>query len=196
MNDDQLTPADHALRGRITELSVHIPCGGLRGPAQRSNPDLWQSCRHEDSPRKWEGVDVSRKYDLRIVCFRATAGGISRWSWLACADCSSVNDAIAEVWGFRPFAQGRHSLMNGIGLRGGASPEVQQRQAERLSEFAGGDWRLKGWREHEYRPMAARFERDADVPLRDWQQAWPPGPAASREAFARLIGPAYPLGAK
>ena len=193
MTDQPLTPADAALRGRITELSVHIPCGGLRGPVQRP---LWQSCRHEDSPQKWEGVDVSRHYDLCIVCFRATAGGISRWSWLACADCRSVNDAIAQVWGFRPFALGRHSLMNGIGLHGGASPELRQRQAERLSEFAGGDWRLKGWREHEYRLMAARFEPDADVPLREWQQAWLPRPAASREAFARLIGPAYPLGAK
>lgn len=82
MNDEQLTPADEALRERITELPVHIPCGGLRGPVQRSNPDLWQSCRHEDSPQKWEGVDVSRQYDPCIVCFRATAGGISRWSWL------------------------------------------------------------------------------------------------------------------
>lgn len=191
MSDQPLTAADAALRERITELSVHIPCGGLRGPVQRTS---WQCCRHEDSPQKWEGVDVSRHYDLCIVCFRATAGGISRWSWLACADCRSVNDAIAQVWGFRPFALGRHSLMNAIGLRGGASPKVQQRQAERLSEFAGGDWRLKGWRDHEYRLMAARFEPDADVPLREWQQAWPPGPAASREAFAQLIGPTFPLG--
>lgn len=88
------------------------------------------------------------------------------------------------------------SLMNGIGLRGGASPEVQQRQAERLSEFAGGDWRSKGWRDHEYRLMAARFDPDADVPLQEWQQAWPPGLTASQAAFARLFGPAYPLGAK
>lgn len=193
MTNESLSPADAALRESITELSVHIPCGGLRGPVQRSDPGLWQSCRHEDSPQQWEGADVSRHYDLCIVCFRATAGGISRWSWLACLDCRSVNDTIAQVWGFRPFALGRHSLMNGIGMRGGLPPEVQRRQAEQLTEFAGGDWRLKAWRDHEYRLMASRFEPEADVPLREWQQAWPPGPTASREAFARLMGPAYPL---
>ena len=32
-------------------------------------------------------------------------------------------------------------------------------------------------------------------PTAEWQQAWPPGSAASREALARLIGPAYPLDA-
>ena len=97
-NDERkLSAADAALRERITELSVHIPCGGLRGPLQRRSrayPDLpmrWQSCRDEDSPEKWEGCDVSRECDLCIICFRATAGGTSRWAWLACDDCRAVN---------------------------------------------------------------------------------------------------------
>lgn len=185
---DHLSAADQALRERITELSVHIPCGTIRGPVSHA---LWQSCRHEDNPAKWESADVSRLHDLCIVCFRATAGGITRWSWLACENCRAVNNAIAEVWGFRPFALGRHSLMNGIGVRGGQPPD--QDQVRRLAEFAGGDWRLRGWRDHEYRLMAARFDPDADVPLRQWQQAWPPSAAASREAFVRLVGPAFPL---
>jgi hypothetical protein len=54
----------------------------------------WQSCRDEDSPEKWEDCDVSRQYDVCIICFRATAGGISRWAWLACKDCRAVNKAL------------------------------------------------------------------------------------------------------
>lgn len=184
------SPADAALRDRITELSVHIPCGRMRGPVPRT--EKWQSCPDEDAPVKWN-EDVSRACDLCIVCFRATAGGTSRWSWLACSDCRAVNEAVASAWGFRPFALGRHSLMNGIGVRGGAPPEVQQRQLERLKEFAGGDWRLRAWRDYEYPLLAARFDPDADVPLREWQQAWPPGPDPSGDAFARLIGRDYPL---
>ena len=130
VTEQELSAADAALRERITELSVHIPCGGIRGPLQqrsRSHPDLpvrWQSCRDEDFPEKWEGCDVSREYDLCAICFRATAGGRSRWAWIACEDCREVNAGIERVWGSRPFALGRHSLMNGIGVRGGSSPEV------------------------------------------------------------------------
>lgn len=199
MTQPELSAADAALRERITELSVHIPCGGIRGPLQRRSPSRpdrpvrWQSCRDEDSPERWEGADVSRDHDLCIICFRATAGGRSRWSWRACEDCRSVNSAVASVWGFRPFALGRHSLMNGIGVRGGAPPELQEEQIARLAEFAQGDNRLRDWREHEFRLLAGNFDPQADVPLRVWQDVWPPSRVASRDAFARLIGPDYPL---
>jgi hypothetical protein len=106
----------------------------LRGPLQRKSryyPNLairWQSCRDEDAPQKWAACDVSRERDLCIICFRATAGGTSRWAWLACVDCRAVSDAIESSWDFRPFALGRHSLMNGIGIRGGGPPEVREAQ--------------------------------------------------------------------
>ncbi|WP_137145727.1 hypothetical protein [Mycolicibacterium sp. CR10] len=188
MTDQALTPADTALRERITTLSVHIPCGGIRGPIRRGMSMLWQSCHHEDSPAQWVGADVSRDHDLCIICFRATAGGRSRWSWKACEDCRDVNRVVGT-----PFALGRHSLMNGIGVEIQAPQGVREQQQRRVAEFGGGDWRLRAWRDHEYRLMAARFEPDADVPLRDWQQAWPPSRSASRDAFAQLLGAAFPL---
>jgi len=63
MTDQPLTAADAALRERITELSVHIPCGGLRGPAQRT---LWQS------GSSGNGVQV-RVADIRL--FRKWSAG-------------------------------------------------------------------------------------------------------------------------
>lgn len=199
MTQQELSAADAALRERIAELSVHIPCGGLRGPLQLhtpSRPDRavrWQSCRDEDHPVTWSDADVSREHDLCIICLRATAGGRSRWSWLACGNCRAVNSAVESAWGFRPFALGRHSLMNGIGVKGGALPEAQRRQISQLAEFGSGHNRLRDWREDEYRRLASRFDPQADVPLHEWQQEWPPSRRASQDAFARLIGPDYPL---
>ncbi|QZT60272.1 hypothetical protein JN085_14410 [Mycolicibacterium austroafricanum] len=190
MTDHELTPTDAAVRQRLTELSVHIPCGGIRGPVRRTtshSPRLWQSCRCEDRPERWEGVDVSRDTDLCIVCFRGTAGGVSRWSWLACEDCRAVNSAIGQRWGVRPFHLGRHSLMNGIGVRSGAPPEVRNEQLAQLQEFVRGDIRLRDWRRIEYPRLAACFDPLADVPLRTWQEEHPPSRNASWDALTRLV---------
>jgi hypothetical protein len=188
MTERKLSATDAALRERITKLSVHIPCGWLRGPLRAGKFASWQSCPDEDAPEKWEGCDVSREYDLCIICFRATAGGTSRWAWLACNDCRAVNSALESMWGFRPFALGRHSLMNGIGVRGGSPPEVRDAQIARLLAFARGDNRLREWKTREYGRLASRFDPLADIPLRVWQQEWVPGRSASWDAFSRLTG--------
>ena len=82
--------------------------------------------------------------------------------------------------------------MNGIGIRGGAPPEVIKQQAARLAEFAkaGG---LTEWRRQEYPRLAAKFDPLADIPLRVWQQQWPPSRRAPVDAFARLLGRELPL---
>jgi hypothetical protein len=186
MPDDIVTPTNAAVRERLVELSVHVPCGGIRGPVTRGG--LWQSCRCEDHPVRWDRADVSRAYDLCIVCFRATAGGSSRWAWLACQDCRAVNREIADDWGFEPFRLAPHSLMHGVGVRGDAPPHVRDEEAARLREFTRGDGRLRDWRRTEYTRLAARFDPLADVPLAIWQREHPASREASRGAFARLIG--------
>ncbi|MGB3485871.1 MAG: hypothetical protein WBB07_27085 [Mycobacterium sp.] len=136
---------------------------------------------------------MSRQYDLCVVCFRSTAGGITRWSWLACADCRAINDDFGNKLGHSPFPLGRHSIMNGVGVRGSASPEVRKEQADQLVKFARGNPRLNDWRTEEYERLAAAFEADADVPLREWQQRWPPSRDASQDAFRRLLeAPRHP----
>lgn len=199
MTDRTLSAADAALRERLTELCVHISCGGVRGPLQRRSPYYpdwpirWQSCRDEDSPEVWAGADVSRERDLCIVCFRGTAGGQSRWAWLACEDCRAINTALQSVWGVRPLRLGRHSLMNGVGVRAGSPPHVRSEERARLVEFARGDSRLRDWHHEEYRRLAGAFDPLADVPLRVWQQHWPPSRKTSADAFARLLRVELPL---
>lgn len=192
MPEDPLAPSasNGSLRQRIKELSVHIPCGWLRGPQPGWR---WQSCLCEDEPVKWPGCDVSRAKDLCIICFRDTAGGPSKWAWRACDHCRQVNTAIEQRSGERPFNLGRHSLMNGIGVRGGAPAEVLDQQIAKLVAFARGDGRLGRWRDSEYRRLAAAFDPLADVPLREWQQQWVPSLDASWDAFSRLLGFSLPL---
>lgn len=83
--------------------------------------------------------------------------------------------------------------MNGIGVRGDAPTDVQEEQIARLLAFAKGDDRLRDWGGQEYQRLAAEFDPLADIPLGVWQQRWPPGPRASADAFARLLGRDLPL---
>ena len=126
--------------------------------------------------------------ELCIICFRGTAGGSSKWAWLACGDCRAVNVAIERRTGVRPFKLGRHSLMNGIGVRVGASAEVVDEQLAGLVRFARGDDRLRAWRDTEYPRLAAAFAPRVTVPLSVWQKRWPPGIDASWDALSRLLG--------
>ncbi len=83
--------------------------------------------------------------------------------------------------------------MNGIGVRGGSPPAVQREQIERLVEFARSRGAHRAWRGAEYPRLASKFDPLADIPLRIWQQEWPPGKSASKEAFTRLFGGTWPL---
>lgn len=78
--------------------------------------------------------------------------------------------------------------MNGVAVRGGQSPAVTAEQIPRLVRFARGDQRLTDWRDSEYRRLASAFDPRAGVPLSEWQTRWPPGAAASLDAFRRLMG--------
>ena len=78
--------------------------------------------------------------------------------------------------------------MNGIGVRGGSSPEVQEAEVAGLMGFFKHVQRLGEWEKQEYGRLASRFDPLADVPLSVWQQEWPPGRGASCDAFSRLTG--------
>lgn len=135
----------------------------------------------------------STTYKLTVVLARLRALPGSHAGAMAVVPGRGLPGAVGnDTWkrrtGVRPLALGRHSLMNGIGVRGGAAPEIQRNQLARLVEFARGDQQLRNWRETEYRRMATEFDPDAEVPLRDWRARWPSGRAVSEDAFARLSG--------
>jgi hypothetical protein len=181
--EQNLSAAEKAVRERITELYVHIACGGVRGPILGG----WQSCKCEDSPEEWKDYDVSRERDLCLICVRGTAGGTSRWSWLGCEACRAVNQAIFSRYG-KQIPLGRHSIMNGYSVRGGPPSDVQREQAERLTQFAHDQRALYRWQSDEFSRLARRFPADADIPLRIWKLELPASREASIDAMIRLTG--------
>lgn len=73
---------------------------------------------------------------------------------------------------------------------GGAPPEVVRRLAEFTKHTAG----LRDWRRTEYQRLASVFDPLADVPLRLWQQWWPPSRQAPEDAISSLLWRELPLG--
>lgn len=192
-----LSPSDAVLRGRITELGVHLRCGAIRGPAPRSltydpNQDvLWQSCGCEDRRVRWPGHDVSSAVTLCILCSRGLAGGSSRWSWLACEPCREVNKTVGRVIGAAaPLPLGRHSIMNAVGIQGGSSRVEVDAGVEALLKMDRSWSALSDWSETEFRRLveAQPWTIDTDVPLPLWQRTFPASAATSRDAFRRFSG--------
>jgi hypothetical protein len=176
---------DRALRATIAELVVHTRCARIRGPIGESA--LWQSCPCEDEPVRW-AADVSRLHDLCTVCARCLAGGISKWSWLACGTCRRLNEALGQRTPLE-LPLGRHSIMNGTALRLGTAPAELDRRIDELADMAV-DWAtLDDWLVDEVHRLAASqgWSDDDNVPLGTWQEQLPASVEASVNAFSRLL---------
>ena len=174
---------------RPWQFEVHLPCARLRGWAGRV-----QGCPCAPADA-WPDCDVSRAQDLCVVCARGTAGGTTRWSWLACTDCRSVERALQDRLGIRVLPLGRHSLMNGVGLRVAAASEAEAAAFAVRFEGLGLGWdRLFDWGAAEARRLADSLGADAPaVPLETWQRAFPPSVEASLDAYERILGTPVPV---
>ncbi len=169
------------------QLHVHLPCVQLRGWAGRS-----QGCLCEPS-EPWPGCDVSPAQDLCLVCARGTAGGTSRWSWLACTTCRSVDKALRDWLGMRVLPLGRHSIMNGVGLRAAtASQEEVDAFCVRLEGLelgwdrlhAGEAMRPGGWPGASPTPAPTCRSRSGST--------FPPSLEASLDAYERILETSLP----
>ena len=113
------------------------------------------------------------------------AGGPSRWAWLACGTCRDVTGASADpVLALLPL--GRHSLMNGRGVRVGAPlREVTVQQAAML-EALNVQESLQQWgRDEALRLCADAFPDLEEVPLPRWTAGLPESSVASEDAAQR-----------
>lgn len=170
-------------------LTVHLPCARVRGGTKYG----LQGCPCQPAPR-WEGCDVSRAVDLCAVCARGTAGGVSRWAWLGCASCRSVEKALQGWLGMRVLPLGRHSIMNGTGLRvAEATSEEVDAFAVHLDGLSVGWDRLSAWGKAEVGRLAGELPHpDPDVPLPMWQQTFTPSWRSSVDAYERLLSTPLP----
>lgn len=180
----------------VKELSVHVDCAGVRGPlplsfvGDVSGVERRQHCSCEGEFEKWPDTDVSQLYALCALCQRGLAGGVTRWSWLACRLCRDVNSGFAATDGSRPLALGRHSIMNMVRAKA-QSVETEERVrafvfTNRVQEKLG----LWAWHKLEVRKMAQLrgWKSDDDIPLRLWQETFRASAGASVDAFRRFTG--------
>lgn len=176
-----LSTADAALRERITELSVHVRCGHLRGPVTVDGQRRWQSCRCEANPQVWADCDVSRAYDLCLLCARVEVVGLALWPWLICWVCHTVNEEkYTSRWGLRSFWLEQHVPLEGHGIYWATNGRDSSGESSSLV----GD--VESWRTQEVARLAVIFAQQ-DIPLELWREQWPRGRAASTRVIERLI---------
>jgi len=171
---------------KIEQLTVHLPCGSLRGGTFYGP----QGCPCAPT-EPWPGCDVSRITDLCQVCARGTAGSVTRWSYLGCLHCRAVEHALQAWLGIRVLPLGRHSLMNGVGRRVASGPSTDADTDAFCQSFnaLGLSWsRLREWGDAEVQRLASVAAFDVEeVPLDQWQRAFPVSAPASVDAYERFL---------
>ena len=152
--------------------------------------------------REWDGYDIAALLGLCSVCVRDVVKSGTRWSWLACETCRSVNNAVAMAIngethpGNQVLPLGRHSLMNRIVIGPGSLQPggVTEASVEPLVSFFEFLSRLADWQQEEGRRLIDRggFTGLDRVPLDDWMAANPGSLGASADAFCRFVGEDIP----
>ena len=170
---------------RPTEgLWVHVPCGELRGMTELGE----QRCTCQARQDRWPGWDVSEIAQLCVVCVRGTAGGPTRWSWLACGNCRQLNEALGVSAGRGPLPLGRHSIMHGVAHRiAGASARTTEAFSVAVQSPTIGWDELMRWRQEEVQRLSAGAGISDEVLLREWGHRFPAGDHESRDALRRLL---------
>lgn len=189
-----MTDVHHAAartQSEAADLVVHRACLRLRG----NTPYGYQACRCEPAVA-WPDVDVSRAADLCAVCARGPAGGVTRYSWLGCVSCRAVELELREWLGICVTPLGRHSLMNGVGVRVAGAIDADREAFVTALEGLDTSWtRLGQWADSEARHLERQLATKApEIPLTVWRQVFPASLDASVDAYERMLQIRLPVG--
>ena len=178
----------------LKDLEICLTCFGLRG--QYLDKEHRCDCTPRDDnwrQQEWSRYDIAALIDICSLCARGTMKSGSRYTWLVCDQCRSVNTRIGQVFdgsGKGALPVGRHSIMNQISLGGG---NIDDEAIKEFSSWLFGltkVWsRLFDWRLEEARRLVtdAGFQEPA-VPLPMWLDRFPGSVGASVDAFCRYVG--------
>ena len=107
-------------------FTVCCVCAGLAG-YPRGRSDYPQVCRcNRADEQRWPDHDFNEYADLCWCCLLETISSGSKWSSFYCDDCRQRVRKYNQSMGRVLLWMGRHSIMNGLGLRG---PDVAVPQA-------------------------------------------------------------------
>jgi hypothetical protein len=176
---------------RPDELVVHTPCGRIRGPVLgywlRPRRMLFQQCCVDGPLERWPRADVSRVHDLCVLCARGLAGGITRWSHLACTTCRSVLRASDDPQ-VALLPVGWHSIMNAAAVQVFASERNVRVQQSAMLQGFNVQFQMYDWCKLETAALAAEhFPGAVSVPLTEWQTKSPAETRYSEDAAARFM---------
>jgi hypothetical protein len=102
-------------------------CTQLKGTVDRPNRSLalgldgmYQACACDERDEStWRGYDFNLDRELCRVCALDVVPSGSKWSRWLCSTCVRLVGETNDRWGVCIIPVGRHSLVNGVGLRGG-----------------------------------------------------------------------------
>ena len=150
---------------------------------------FYQHCKCEPTPAerpKWK--DCPSGFNLCILCARTLAGGMSRWSWLACDQCITYSNHKRILRSSLPL--GRHSLMNGEAWAIQVETvEERKEQVDQMLKFIDLQSEL-----YEFSHVLAKemFEQEptlkgmTHVPLLQWRELFPPSLMESKIALEKF----------
>jgi len=174
-------------------------CSALRGTWSHQGRQLQQECDCvysrvrqglQPAPARWPAHDFNEVATLCYCCGAELLHSGSRWSVWFCEECKKRVRALNGRYQRCAIPIGRHSLMNGFGLRGNdaqvpAAVEQFVLCVRALQDSTGllGEWASAIVAET---ARARGFQEGADVPLLDYLNALVHSPADKVRAFERL----------
>ena len=184
----------------LDRLILCTACGHLRGPWRRPGRGadvLVQRClcerdAGEESQPRWPGYDHNTVAELCRCCALTLVRSGSKWSVWFCGDCLSRVRALNQRAGRCVVPIGRHSLLNGIGLRaepGRDDPDALAAYADQLDAFFAAAADTDGWRRQviaeNLDAVGLAFARA--VPVRIYLERARQAGLSKDAAFARLL---------
>ena len=158
---DEPDLARYGYRPEFSTLSICTACLGLFDDVSLGQGDgERQRCTCSASKEdRWPGYDYNERARLCDCCGRYVLRSGSRWSVWFCEECKARVQALNEEMGFALIPIGRHSMMNGLGLRVEARSHDVARFTQRLGDlFSRIDLLGKTWKPAHLRGQLKRLE--------------------------------------
>ena len=187
---------------QVAGMDLCLACFGLRGEFKaKTHRCVCQPMEDDWRERgEWTGYDIPLHVEVCGLCVRGTMKSGSRWTAYACRTCLDLNLAVGRALGSDRgvLPLGRHSLMNGVGLR---HSEYEDEGLAGLSavlvQLVQVWFRLADWKVEEgQRRTSDAFKGMKTIPWSNWEQANPVSAGASADAFCRFVEydlPEHPL---
>ena len=173
-----------------------LTCGHPTDATATEPGQQWR-CDCEPDVTVWQQAQEPERFEpwhLCVLCARDYAPLRSRFAWLACPTCLTVNHAVGDQWGRDlQLPLGRHSIMNGQCISfADLDPAVLDERIGALVRLSHTWQTLYQWRDAELArvvaALPAKVRTQASVPVDQFPRLAHPTPRKSERAWLRFRG--------